>query len=85
MTKFRTYVLTELMALLKESDVGIFGSKSPDEKSEFVPVFRSGSCAERGPKQYMEDEHICIDNLAGHCGTMAGWPTSGAFYGVSYV
>ncbi|XP_056177396.1 probable protein phosphatase 2C 27 isoform X2 [Syzygium oleosum] len=70
------------MALLKESDVGIFGSKSPDEKSEFVPVFRSGSCAERGPKQYMEDEHICIDNLAEHCGTMAGCPTSGACYGV---
>lgn len=65
-----------------ESDVGIFGSKSPDEKSEFVPVFRSGSCAERGPKQYMEDEHICIDNLAEHCGTVVGCPHSGAFYGV---
>nr|GLL31553.1 probable protein phosphatase 2C 27 isoform X2 [Ipomoea trifida] len=49
-------------------------------KSSFLPVFRSGSCAEMGPKQYMEDEHIRIDNLAaklvianaGDCGAVLG-------------
>nr|POF10862.1 putative protein phosphatase 2c 27 [Quercus suber] len=64
-------------------DVSIVASKSPsDEKSDFLPVFRSGSCAERGPKQYMEDEHICLDNLIEHLGATAGFPSPGAFYGV---
>ncbi|XP_062164017.1 probable protein phosphatase 2C 27 [Alnus glutinosa] len=64
-------------------DVGIVGSKSPpDEKSDFLPVFRSGSCAERGPKHYMEDEHICIDNLIEHLGATADFPSPGSFYGV---
>ncbi|GMY28074.1 probable protein phosphatase 2C 27 isoform X1 [Fagus crenata] len=64
-------------------DVSIVASKSPsDEKSDFLPVFRSGSCAERGPKQYMEDEHICIDNLFEHLGATADFPSPGAFYGV---
>lgn len=64
-------------------DVGIVVNKpSSDEKSNFLPVFRSGSCAEIGPKQYMEDEHICIDNLIEHLGTTTGFPSPGAFYGV---
>lgn len=59
------------------------GIKSPsDINSSFQPIFRSGSCAEKGPKQYMEDEHICIDNLAHHLGEIAGSPSFGAFYGV---
>ena len=68
---------------LQDLDVSIVASKSPyDEKSDFLPVFRSGSCAERGPKQYMEDEHICIDNLFEHLGATADFPSPGAFYGV---
>ncbi|KAL2346165.1 hypothetical protein Fmac_000165 [Flemingia macrophylla] len=50
------------------SDVGVTGSKSSsEEKTEFLPIFRSGSCAEIGPKQYMEDEHV----FDGHGGTDA--------------
>ncbi|KAH7567000.1 hypothetical protein ACOSP7_011311 [Xanthoceras sorbifolium] len=64
------------------SDVNISNKPSSDEKSEFLPMFRSGSCAERGPKQYMEDEHVCIDNLIDHLGTTAKFPSPGAFYGV---
>ncbi|KAH9626956.1 hypothetical protein KSS87_005725 [Heliosperma pusillum] len=57
-------------------------SKAPsDEISRFQPVFRSGSCAERGPKQYMEDEHVCIDNLGRHLDSCTDFP-SAAFYGV---
>ncbi|XP_059634725.1 probable protein phosphatase 2C 27 [Cornus florida] len=64
-------------------DFGAFGIKSPsDGKSSFIPVFRSGSCAEKGPKQYMEDEHVCIDNLLEHLGAAADFPSCGAFYGV---
>ncbi|KAK9129208.1 hypothetical protein Sjap_009695 [Stephania japonica] len=66
-----------------DSDNIEFGLKSPaDGKSMFLPVFRSGSCAEIGPKQYMEDEHICIDNLLEHLGASTTLPAPGAFYGV---
>lgn len=50
--------------------------------SSFLPVFRSGSCSEKGPKQYMEDEYICVDNLCEHIGSNAEIPSPGAFYGV---
>lgn len=64
-------------------DVGALVIKSPsDEKSEFLPVYRSGSCAEQGPKQYMEDEHICIDNLVEHLDETVEFSSPGAFYGV---
>ncbi|KAJ6938158.1 protein phosphatase 2C 27 [Populus alba x Populus x berolinensis] len=66
--------------------VGVVIGNSPDEEeSELFPaVFRSGSCAEGGPKQYMEDEHVCIDNLVDHLSatTSANCPSPGAFYGV---
>ncbi|CAI0381630.1 unnamed protein product [Linum tenue] len=65
-------------------DVGIVVNKLPsDEKTDFLPVFRSGSCAEEGPKRYMEDEHVCIDDLNQHLGsTTASFSSMGAFYGV---
>ena len=64
-------------------DVGIVVHKSSSvEKIEFLPMLRSGSCSEIGPKQYMEDEHICIDDLIGHLGATAEFPSPGAFYGV---
>lgn len=65
-------------------DVGSIGLISPsDAKSHFLPVFRSGSCSEIGPKPQMEDEHVCIDNLMEHLGSPADLPSPGAFYGVS--
>ncbi|CAH9115825.1 unnamed protein product [Cuscuta epithymum] len=51
-------------------------------KSGYLPVFRSGSCAEIGPKQYMEDEHIRIDNLLEYLGESSSVTSLGAFYGV---
>lgn len=57
--------------------------KSPSiETSEFISVFRSGSCSEKGPKQYMEDEYICVDDLEEHLGASVNLPSHGAFYGV---
>ncbi|CAK9178301.1 unnamed protein product [Ilex paraguariensis] len=64
-------------------DLGVVSITSPsDGTSDFLPVFRSGSCAEKGPKEYMEDEHICIDNLLEHLDAIADFPSPGAFYGV---
>ncbi|KAL3527310.1 hypothetical protein ACH5RR_011966 [Cinchona calisaya] len=52
------------------------------ESSGFSPVFRSGSCSEKGPKQFMEDEFICVDNLREHFSEASHFPSAGAFYGV---
>uniref|UniRef100_A0A1D1ZKF0 protein-serine/threonine phosphatase n=1 Tax=Anthurium amnicola TaxID=1678845 RepID=A0A1D1ZKF0_9ARAE len=66
-----------------ELEVGGIGLKSPaDGKSHFLPVFRSGSWSEIGPKPHMEDEHSCIDNLLEHLGSPVDFPSPGAFYGV---
>ena len=54
------------------------------EPLQFVPSIRSGSFADIGPRRYMEDEHICIDNLVEHLGDPPDFPSPGAFYGVRY-
>lgn len=35
-----------------------------------------------GPKPYMEDEHVCIDNLIEYLGASVKFSSPGAFYGV---
>ncbi|KAL0350233.1 UNVERIFIED_CONTAM: putative protein phosphatase 2C 47 [Sesamum radiatum] len=57
------------------------GVKSLGKDSGFIPMFRSGSCSEMGPKPYMEDEYICVDNLSDHLATPNAFPSAGAFYG----
>ncbi|XP_074581933.1 putative protein phosphatase 2C 27 [Curcuma longa] len=64
-------------------DLGTLALISPEQgQTAFLPVFRSGSCSEIGPKSSMEDEHICIDNLVTHLGAPVNFPSPGAFYGV---
>ncbi|KAK4747716.1 hypothetical protein SAY87_014302 [Trapa incisa] len=68
-----------------ELDVGLLSIKSASDEGEttpFIPIFRSGSCSEIGAKPFMEDEHICIDNLLEHLGSASELPSPGAFYGV---
>lgn len=49
---------------------------------QFVPSIRSGSYADIGPRRYMEDEHIMIDDLSSHLGSLYKFPNPSAFYGV---
>ncbi|MBA0645212.1 hypothetical protein Goklo_013337, partial [Gossypium klotzschianum] len=49
---------------------------------QFVPDIRSGSFADIGPRRYMEDEHIRIDDLSSHLGPLFKFPKPSAFYGV---
>ncbi|KAK9139103.1 hypothetical protein Scep_008784 [Stephania cephalantha] len=49
---------------------------------DFVPCIRSGSYADIGPRRFMEDEHIRIDDLSLHLGSPFRGPTPSAFYGV---
>lgn len=48
------------------------------------PSLRSGSFADIGPRRYMEDEHIRIDDLSSHLGSLFKFPKPSAFYGVSF-
>ncbi|KAG7577584.1 PPM-type phosphatase domain superfamily [Arabidopsis thaliana x Arabidopsis arenosa] len=52
--------------------------------TEFVPNISSGSYADKGDyREYMEDEHICIDDLSDHLGSsFYRFPVPIAFYGV---
>ncbi|KMT10019.1 hypothetical protein BVRB_5g122340 [Beta vulgaris subsp. vulgaris] len=49
---------------------------------QFVPNIRSGSFADIGPRRFMEDEHVKIDDLSMHLGSMFRCPKPSAFYGV---
>jgi protein phosphatase PTC2/3 len=53
------------------------------EMLQFVPDIRSGSFSDIGPRRYMEDEHIRIDDLSAHLGSLLACPLPSAFYGVS--
>lgn len=76
--------LTLFSYIFKDSCLGETGVDSlSDLISSYKPIFRSGSCAEKGPKPYMEDEHICIDDLPQHLSDIPGFSSCAAFYGVS--
>ncbi|KAL5700714.1 protein-serine/threonine phosphatase [Ranunculus cassubicifolius] len=49
---------------------------------QYVPTIRSGSFADIGPRRFMEDEHIRIDDLTSHLGSLCKCPTPSAFFGV---
>ncbi|KAK4372408.1 hypothetical protein RND71_007792 [Anisodus tanguticus] len=57
--------------------------KSPETTIlQFFPSIRSGSFADTGPRRFMEDEHIRIDDLSAHLGSLMRFPKPIAFYGV---
>ncbi|KAF8044807.1 hypothetical protein N665_6654s0001 [Sinapis alba] len=58
--------------------------KTCSVEAEFVPKISSGSYADKGDsREYMEDEHICIDDLSAHLGSsFFRFPVPVAFYGV---
>lgn len=49
---------------------------------QFVPSIRSGSFADIGPRKFMEDEHICMDDLSTQLGSPYRFPKPSAFYGL---
>ncbi|KAM4116653.1 hypothetical protein ACB094_02G067300 [Castanea mollissima] len=50
--------------------------------SMFVPNIRSGSYADIGPRDSMDDEHIRIDDLSAQMGSFFKFPVPSAFYAV---
>ncbi|KAL6850391.1 hypothetical protein ACP4OV_021018 [Aristida adscensionis] len=67
-------------------DLGFQASNAGDSVSaeplQFVPSVRSGSFADIGPRRYMEDEHIRIDDISDHLGSLWMCSVPSAFYGV---
>lgn len=51
--------------------------------SNFVPVIRSGDWSDIGGRQYMEDTHVCIPDLAKNFGFPSLDNEVVSFYGVS--
>ena len=43
---------------------------------------RSGAWSDQGPRQFMEDEHVLVDDLVSHLGSILTWKGSGSYYGV---
>ncbi|CAI9765802.1 unnamed protein product [Fraxinus pennsylvanica] len=50
--------------------------------SRFVPSICSGSHSDIGPRRYNEDEHIRIDDLSVHLGSLYRWSQPSSFYAV---
>ncbi|ONK63109.1 uncharacterized protein A4U43_C07F11510 [Asparagus officinalis] len=73
--------IVDIAAELRASDATTDVSVEP-EVFQFMPSIRSGSFADIGPRRYMEDEHICIDDLSSHLGSLITCPTPSAFYGI---
>ncbi|XP_022953773.1 probable protein phosphatase 2C 2 [Cucurbita moschata] len=57
-------------------------SDADKAKDKEFPNLRSGSFADIGPRRFMEDEHIRIDDLSSHLGSLFKFPKPSAFYGV---
>ncbi|KAM7484931.1 hypothetical protein LguiA_000940 [Lonicera macranthoides] len=49
---------------------------------KFVPSIRSGSHTDTGPRKSNEDEHIRIDDLPAHLGSLYRWSLPSSFYAV---
>ena len=43
---------------------------------QFIPYIRSGSFDDIGPERYMEDEHIRMDDLSSHLGSIYNFPNT---------
>ncbi|KAH0782196.1 hypothetical protein KY290_001794 [Solanum tuberosum] len=70
-----------LSAQVRESTADV---KSPESTIlQVIPSIRSGSFADTGPCRFMEDEHIRIDDLSAHLGSLMKFPKPSAFYGVT--
>jgi protein phosphatase 2C family protein 2/3 len=74
-------VLSEHL-FISQLDVAKLDQLPAGTKSSSLPSIRSGSFADIGPRRYMEDEHIRIDDLYVHFGSLLQFPKPSAFYGV---
>lgn len=54
-----------------------------NKSSNFVPNIRSGDWSDIGGRQYMEDTHVCIADLAKNFGYQSVDNEAISFYGVS--
>jgi protein phosphatase PTC2/3 len=53
--------------------------------NDYVPVVRSGACADMGIRRSMEDVYFCCDDFSKHYGLKNFEEEPSAFYGVCAV
>lgn len=53
-----------------------------DSETEFIPIARSGACAEIGFRKKMEDVYVCVDNFTRDNEIKSFTDGPSAFYGV---
>ncbi|KAI9098952.1 hypothetical protein K1719_024719 [Acacia pycnantha] len=84
--RVRASPLASALLLSPQGDIkaadGISNAALDSAVIQFVPSIRSGSFADIGLRRYMEDEHIRIDDLSSHMGSLYTFPEPSAFYGV---
>ncbi|KAL1214441.1 putative protein phosphatase 2C 43 [Cardamine amara subsp. amara] len=75
---------TPLLGSVKSCSATATATTIEEPASEFIPNICSGSYADKGDyREYMEDEHICIDDLSLRLGSsFYRSPVPIAFYGV---
>ncbi|KAH9622275.1 hypothetical protein KSS87_001375 [Heliosperma pusillum] len=75
-------LITSSQFVNKTSDAVSDNSLAAAPLLHFLPTIRSGSFADIGPRRSMEDQHIMIDDLSMHLGSLFACPKPSAFYGV---
>ncbi|KAJ3676047.1 hypothetical protein LUZ60_003459 [Juncus effusus] len=75
-------VAADLAAAVSHLDLRSPDVTVPQISTEYLPTIRSGSFCDIGRRRYMEDEHIRIDDLSSHLGSVFTFPAPSAFYGV---
>ena len=71
----------QLESICEEKTVAL--DKNTNLSLEFLPVVRSGGWSDIGGRDYMEDTHVCISDLAKKFGCDILDEEAVSFYGVS--
>lgn len=75
--------LFQLESICEETTTIAVLDENPNLSSDFLPVLRSGEWSDIGGRDYMEDTHVCIPDLAKNMGCEIVDEEAVSFYGVS--
>ncbi|KAI4319354.1 hypothetical protein MLD38_032959 [Melastoma candidum] len=67
---------------MSQAEIKSVPSTPGSPTAPFLPHIRSGSFADIGPRRFMEDEHVRMDDLSSCLGSPFCFPKPSAFYGV---
>ncbi|XP_038701203.1 probable protein phosphatase 2C 22 isoform X2 [Tripterygium wilfordii] len=74
--------LVRLPSLTKTSEISVDAELIIHDETDFVPIVRSGACADIGVRSYMEDVYVCVDNFMHDYGNKSIIDGPSSFYGI---